>query len=266
MIKLVLLDLDDTLLHSDKTISSRTIEVLEKCKLKGMLIGFSTARGESNILPYIKAVKPDVVISSSGALAKYKNDIIYSCLMSEKETRKIIDTAFKLTDNQCEITIDTFDKHYWNYKAFDPNTLDDWGDTVYTDYKKFNQPSLKICVELKKSKTAQQISECIENCNMVRFTGSNWYKFSKQNATKGKAIIALSDKLNIQFSEIIAFGDDYGDIEMLKLCGTGIAMGNAIPEVKKISDEITVSNDEDGVAIYLEKMFLMYSKNQNNFI
>lgn len=255
MIKLILLDLDDTLLQSNKTISKRTIETLEKCKQKGMLIGFSTARGESNILPYIKAVKPDVVISSSGALAKYKNDIIYSCLMSEKETRKIIDTAFKLTDNQCEITIDTFDKHYWNYKAFDPNALDDWGDTVYTDYKNFNEPSLKICVELKNSKTAQQISECIENCNMVKFTGSNWYKFSKQNAVKERAITEISNKLNITFSEIMAFGDDYGDIEMLKLCGKGIAMGNAIEEVKKVADEITLSNDEDGVAEYLENVF-----------
>lgn len=55
---------------------------------------------------------------------------------------------------------------------------------------------------------------------------------------------------------IIAFGDDFADIGMLKLCGLGIAMGNAIREVKEIADDVTKSNDEDGVAYYLEKQVL----------
>lgn len=53
---------------------------------------------------------------------------------------------------------------------------------------------------------------------------------------------------------MISFGDDYSDIGMLKLCGKGIAMGNAINEVKQAADDITLTNDEDGVAVYLEKI------------
>lgn len=60
----------------------------------------------------------------------------------------------------------------------------------------------------------------------------------------------------IKTEEIIAFGDDYADIGMLELCGKGIAMGNAINEVKENADWIIGSNDEDGIAEYLAAMKL----------
>ena len=59
---------------------------------------------------------------------------------------------------------------------------------------------------------------------------------------------------NISEAEITAFGDDYADIGMLKLCGTGIAMGNAVEEVRKIADRVIGSNDEDGIAAYLSEL------------
>ena len=62
----------------------------------------------------------------------------------------------------------------------------------------------------------------------------------------------ICDKCGIKLSNVIAFGDDYADIDMLKLSGTGIAMGNAIKEVKEAADIIIGSNDEDGIAVYLE--------------
>ncbi|MEE1290781.1 MAG: HAD hydrolase family protein, partial [Spirochaetota bacterium] len=80
------------------------------------------------------------------------------------------------------------------------------------------------------------------------------YKFSSGTATKEHSIKVLSEKLNICLNEIISFGDDFNDMGMLKLCGKGIAMQNAIPQVKEIADEITLSNNEDGVARYLEKL------------
>lgn len=66
----------------------------------------------------------------------------------------------------------------------------------------------------------------------------------------------ICDKCGIKLSNVIAFGDDYADIDMLKLSGIGIAMGNAIKEVKEAADIIIGSNDEDGIAVYLEKYLL----------
>ena len=62
--------------------------------------------------------------------------------------------------------------------------------------------------------------------------------------------------MNILPPEILAFGDDFNDIGMLKLCGKGIAMENAISQVKEVAGEITKTNNEDGVAWYVEKYIL----------
>lgn len=72
MCKLLLFDLDGTLLRSDKTISRRTLEALEKCREKGILIGVSTSRGEQNALSFTDRLLPDIMIASGGALVKYQ--------------------------------------------------------------------------------------------------------------------------------------------------------------------------------------------------
>jgi len=65
----------------------------------------------------------------------------------------------------------------------------------------------------------------------------------------------LEQELDIEMKEVIAFGDNYNDIEMLKAVGCGVAVGNAKEEVKEIADEITLPGKEDGVAATLEKYF-----------
>ena len=76
------------------------------------------------------------------------------------------------------------------------------------------------------------------------------------NASKTVAIELLSKKFNIQNSEIIAIGDNYNDINMIEFAGLGISMGNAPSQVKQCADEITLSNDEDGVAVSIIKYIL----------
>ena len=88
---------------------------------------------------------------------------------------------------------------------------------------------------------------------MLPFSDIPWYKLSKKGATKEKAIEALCNHLKISPSQIPAFGDDFNDIGMLKLCGKGIAMGNAIKEVKEAATEICQTNENDGVARWIEK-------------
>ena len=64
----------------------------------------------------------------------------------------------------------------------------------------------------------------------------------------------VCSKCGITAQEIIAFGDDYSDVEMLKLCGRGIAMGNSIESVKDIADQVIGTNDEDGIATYINSI------------
>ena len=126
--KLLLFDLDGTLLQSDKTISKRPLSVLKQCREKGILIGVSISRSEQNSLVYLNELMPDILISSGGALVKYGTEYIYKAEFSVTETNAMIDMARIVCGNDCEITIDTTDAHYWNYKV-DPKKLDQsWGE------------------------------------------------------------------------------------------------------------------------------------------
>ena len=255
MWKLILLDLDGTLLRTDKTVSDYTLDVLERCRTKGCKIAICTARGASNAEKYIARVKPDFVVSSGGALVLAGKETVYCSLFSAEETARMIETALALT-NGGEITVDTLTRHYWNYKIDPHSAAMGWGDTVHTDYRDFREPSLKICVQTTEEAVARAVAESVPGCDWARFSDGDWFKFSKDTATKEHAIAAISAATGITPAEMIAFGDDYVDIGMLELCGCGVAMGNAIEAVRRAADDITETNDADGVAKYLERRLL----------
>ena len=255
--RLLLFDLDGTLLRSDKTISQRTLQTLRDCREQGILIGVSTSRSEQNALTFIKELQPDVLIVSGGALVKHNNEYIYKAEFSEEETRQMIAVSREVCGADCEITIDTIDTHYWNYKI-DPKKQDQsWGDSVYTDFEDFSESSLKMCVEIFDERQAERMRDVLPDCDCIRFSDGYWYKFTKKAATKENAILEISAVCGIGTEEMTAFGDDYADIGMLTLCGKGIAMGNAIDEVKMKADLVIGSNDEDGIAEYLGSQFLL---------
>lgn len=251
--KILLFDLDGTLLRNDKTLSEYTLQTLSKCRKHGYLIGISTSRGEQNCLAFLTEMKPDILISSGGALVRRNDKIICSSAFSVRETNSFIASTRELCGTDCEITVDTLDAHYWNYKT-DPKEQDkSWGDSIYTDFKAFPYEALKICVEIPDPHLAQKLCEHFSDLDSRRFSDGDWYQFTKSGITKEKAVLAICDACHVDAANIIAFGDDFADIGMLKMCGVGVAMGNAIKEVKDIADVITLSNEEDGVAAYLEK-------------
>ena len=94
---------------------------------------------------------------------------------------------------------------------------------------------------------------------MQSYRGENWYAFLPEGAGKVQAIRELAKILDISSDDIVAFGDDINDIEMLKMCGTGVAVTNAVPDVQAIADSVTLSNDEDGVAEWIIQNVLMGS-------
>ena len=253
--KLLLFDLDGTLLKSDKTISEHTLSVLNACRSKGMMIGVSTSRSEQNSMTFLSELLPDILISSGGALVKQNGEYIYKAEFSTEETNYMIRKVREICGADCEITVDTMESHYWNYKIDPKNQDQSWGDSIYTDFKDFNQESLKMCVEIFDSDKAEKLKSILTDCDCVRFSDGYWYKFTKKGVTKEKAITEICHVCKFVPENIIAFGDDFVDIGMLKLCGIGIAMGNAIRDVKQIADVVIGTNDNDGIADYLIETF-----------
>ena len=253
--KLILTDLDETLLHSDKTISDYSIQILNECKAKGIFVGFSTTRGKVNIEEYIEQVQPDFVICNGGAGIYFQNELIKTFSFTVEETQKLLSSVKKYCSPNTEMTLDTLENIYWNRKE-DKSVKGYALNSIYHDFENFELPAMKFCVKTQDENIAKKIAQTVSSCDYLPFSDIPWYKFSSGNATKENAINFICEKFEIPTEKIIAFGDDFNDIGMLKLCGKGIAMENAISQVKEIADEITLSNNDDGVAKFLEKFLL----------
>ena len=251
--RLLLFDLDGTLLRSDKTIFAKTLSVLNRCRKSGIMIGVSTSRSEQNSMVFLNELMPDLLISSGGALVRKGAEYIYKAEFSREETQQMICIAREVCGDSCEITIDTVNAHFWNYKV-DPAKLDQsWGESIYTDFSDFSECALKMCVEIFEEEKAHVLAEMLDQCDCIRFSDGYWYKFTRKNATKENAIRKAAKKCGFSTDSIIAFGDDFADIGMLQLCGLGVAMGNAISEAKNKADLVIGSNDEDGIAVFIEE-------------
>lgn len=249
--KLLLFDLDGTLLRSDKTISDRTLKAINKCREQGVLIGICTSRAVHNCMTFLPELTPDLFIASGGAVVKFRDDYIFTAEFSVEETRTMISCAREICGADCEIAIDTLNGQYWNYRE-DPNIADaTWGESIYTDFVDFSEKALKFCAKIYDESIARKMAMRFSDCDFQKFIGSDWHKFTKKEVTKESAILKACAACGIAMKEVTAFGDDGPDIGMLRICGTGVAMGNAIDAVKEAADIVIGSNDEDGIAEYL---------------
>ena len=252
-ISLILSDLDGTLFRNDKSISDFSKQVIVEAQKKGVLFGISTARARVNALKFLDGISPDVLISNGGGMVTYKDTQIYNCVFSVEEIRTLIKATFEICGPDAIISVD-------NEKGLYSNSKEELGDKFWTfnDFSDFNETCMKMCIEtLDKEKVTKIASSIgVEKIDFLPFSDIPWYKLSKKEATKEKAIEALCSHLKMPPSKIAAFGDDFNDIGMLKLCGKGIAMENAIDEVRQIADEICLSNENDGVAHWIAEKIL----------
>ncbi|MDE6726934.1 MAG: Cof-type HAD-IIB family hydrolase [Oscillospiraceae bacterium] len=249
--KLIVLDLDGTLLNSKKEITEGNLAVLQKARENGALIAFSTARSEGAMREYIAAVQPDILISNGGALVERNGEVLFNKQLSADSVRHIIKRCFELSEGKCEITIDTDHGYFWNYKPDCDFSRYETPDNVqHSDFMDFSCPAYKVTAEVEREEDARKIAGEIPDCGTLSFRGEIWRRFAHIEATKRNALEHICGKLLIEPKEILAFGDDYNDVEMLELC-TGVAMGNAIPEVKAAAEFVTDTNDNDGVAKFI---------------
>ncbi len=254
MIKLILTDLDHTLLRQDGSISDETIAVLNECRDKGILLAIATARYWIGAERYINQLKPDYEITTDGTLIHSAENCIYSRKFSVKDTNLIIKSILEAVPSS-EITVAQGKTVYWNSQHISES--EKLYKAIYNDYSSdLSVEANKIVAELPDEIIARNISDKI-GCKLQCYRGERWYSFLPNGSGKVAAIEALAHKSGIAIEDFVAFGDDNNDIEMLKMCGCGIAVANAVPEVLDIANGVTLSNDEDGVAVWLKEKCLL---------
>lgn len=101
-----------------------------------------------------------------------------------------------------------------------------------------------------------EVKEYLENCRSINMVSGGWgnLEITKSGVNKGKALTILCKKLGISLSETAAFGDSLNDLDIIRTAGIGIAMGNAMQEVKDAADYVTGTNDACGVAEFIGRL------------
>ena len=242
----VILDLDGTLLHSDKTVSENTLAVLEECKKKGMIIVVATARFWFKAEPFLSIIQPDYALLADGTMIFHNGELIHGFPMDSTTGENLIREIMSMEDER-DFVVGAGKVLLCSAKGVD----EPWRQT-YDFSAGFHKPAYKIASVMNSYEEAKKLADKF-SCRLYSYRGEDLYAFTHKESGKYQAVCALGKLLNIDLKDMIAFGDDENDYEILKHCGKGIAMSNAISMIKNIADDITDSNDNDGVVKYLEK-------------
>ena len=255
MASLIVTDLDKTLLNDKKEITSYSVNVLKRCKKNGIKIAFATARPERATEEFQRLFQPDFIISNNGATISESNgNVIYNKYIPQTTRDTLISTLISMNDVTC-LTVEAGICLYTNYKG-EPWDSANW-NPIYNDFsERLNINTPKISIECSNNALISDLISQYSNLHLYFNSGENWSQIMHIDSTKMKAIHYLSTLLGIKISNIIAFGDDYNDIEIIEKCGKGVAVENAIELVKKVASCICLNNNENGVAKWIESHLL----------
>ena len=270
MIKSLFFDLDGTLLNSKKEISPRTIATLKKCIDNGIKLFIATARP-----PFLDKMGTldDKTLSLFTGGSYYNGGCI---VLGDKKTYTAIsdDIVQKSISYVCQYdTVNIAlqmenEKHAFRYPLDDSGYMT-WGISAHEALSLSSIEGLKtvkILVfysNLADSKTLIDIelvaaleNLCIDTAQFYLTDKGTCVQIMARDVTKASSIEKIRASLGFDRDEIVVFGDDANDVEMLRECGIGVAVANAIDEAKAAADHICDANDNDGVAKWLEEYVL----------
>lgn len=267
-VKLIMTDLDGTLFKNDhESISERNVNALKKAQEKGIKICIATGRTKSLIFDAVAHVPfADYIITSNGAVTydAKTDEIITSQLLSAEKSKKVFEiiNAHSLTHEiyfEGECFLDGYSAKLYNYgniSAHYLKVLKDKANVVPDLSEHIGEKGVeKINIMHVVGDELQEVKDSFLNIGGIYVTSSipENLEMNNINANKGYALSALCRILNISENEVMAFGDSGNDCEMLRTAGYSFATANAWDEAKKAAKSVTLSNEDDGVAVQIEK-------------
>jgi hypothetical protein len=273
-IKVIIMDVDGTLTNSKKIITEKTKDALIKAQENGALLILSSGRPISGLMDFARELKMD---KNHGLLVSYNGSKVINC-----ETNEVLFNE-TMTVKQGQAVLE-------HMKKFDVKPMIDKGDYMFVNdvfncyiqyqWEPFNiiqyearGGKFKLCEKddlaafadypLNKILTAgdpeylkehyKEMMEPFKDTLSCMFTAPFYFEFTAQGIDKAKALDTVLIPMGYKKEEMIAFGDGHNDISMVKYAGIGVAMENAVDDLKEIADFITLSNEEDGIAYALSK-------------
>ena len=249
MIEVIALDLDGTLLRGDGTVGERTLGVLDECRRKGRRIVFASARPPRAITEVLPAAfRDDPWICYNGAEVYQGKERLLQKALEPETARRVLRSVLE-RDPGRRLSLEIDDRLFANRAL--PTT---WVYQIADLFAAAVRPVAKILVDLRPGDGAALLAGLPEGCQAVITDGGDLAQIAATGVSKTSGLVFLLDRWGHALAEVVAFGDDVNDLEMLRESGLGVAMGNAVGEVKAVAKRITNTNDEDGVAVVLEEL------------
>ena len=258
-IKLIACDLDGTLLNDKKEIGNYTKEILNKLindyKIELIL---SSGRGFDGVKKYNDVLGNNnySIIMNGSNIVDDNGKILYRKMLEEDIAKAIIKLAEKYDVcvhffNDLQYTVSRDDFYIKSYIQIE-KTREITVGIENIKYYKFD----KIII-FGERETLIKLKEDINSNLDVHscFSGNTLLEIMCKGVSKGDALKWICNNKGIDIKEVIAFGDNFNDIEMIEYAGIGVAMANAEEELKQKADYTTLSNEEDGVGRFLKNIF-----------
>ncbi|WP_179019220.1 Cof-type HAD-IIB family hydrolase [Winogradskyella forsetii] len=257
-IKLVVTDMDGTLLNSNHEVSSRFFGLFKRMQQQDIQFVAASGRPYYSIVEKLQPVKDDIIIvAENGGLVIEANKVMLSYIINPDRLLELYTLVTNIEDTYpifctkhqafilraSDELINTFSEYYSVY-------------TVIDSFEEIKDDVIKIALYHKTNSEAHifpYVKHLKPDLNVV-VSGNHWVDISDAITNKGHALQFLQKQLQISPSETLVFGDYNNDLEMLKCAKYSYAMANAHDDVKAIANFETKSNDNFGVEIILENL------------
>lgn len=260
-VKMIIADMDGTLLDSNKKLSPHIFNLVKELKKREVKFVIASGRQYFNLLNNFKEIKDDLVyISDNGSIVYDKGESIHIDEINKEEVKKAlkdvregkniypilcgVESAYLEDDN--EIFLENAKMYYANLKKV---------DNLMEVFDKDRICKLAVFDIENAENNAYKLLEKYNKNLLVCLSGYNWVDIMNPGVNKGEAIKILQNKYNISYDETMAFGDYLNDFEMMQNCKYSYAMENAHHKLKEICNYRAKSNDEDGVVDAIKKHF-----------
>ncbi|WP_042458890.1 Cof-type HAD-IIB family hydrolase [Neobacillus dielmonensis] len=231
--RLVALDLDGTTLLDNKQISAETQYWIKKAGEAGGGVSFATGRGDRNTADYRTqlGLTSPMVLLNGAEIWKAPGVLLERRFMESSDIERLYHLAIESNS------------WFWGYTAEGYIRKDEWTKALLKEkWTKFGLSNEDISV-------INELKTVITNLGLeVTQSEPKSLEISVKGATKEYGIRKVCNLLDFDMSQVLAIGDGFNDLSLLKAAGLGIAMGNADPAIKEIADAVTDTNENNGVA------------------